>query len=69
MAPPLDAPAQVIPGRTLLEVEVGLAPAPPLKFIISAVEDVIRQAEFLFPYLRREAAETRHQQPDRSQLL
>ena len=31
-APPLCAPARVIPGRTLLGVKVGLAPIPSLNF-------------------------------------
>jgi len=34
IAPPLRTPARVIPGRTLLEVKVGLVPTPPLNFKI-----------------------------------
>jgi hypothetical protein len=53
IAPPLCAPARVIPGRTLLEVEVGLAPAPPLNLKIRDRRAAERLAMIVFPYRRR----------------
>ena len=48
-APPLCAPARVIPGRTLSEDEVGLVPVPPLKFNVRRLGAVERPERFLFP--------------------
>ncbi len=51
-APPLCAPARVIPGRTLLEGEgqVG-SPGPPLKFKVRPFSNRGGRLECLFPYL------------------
>ena len=37
-APPLCAPARVIPGRTLLGVKVGSAPIPSLNFKLGRLD-------------------------------
>ena len=49
-APPLCAPARVIPGRTLLEVKAGLAPIPSLNFNVRPFSAGGGPLECLFPY-------------------
>jgi hypothetical protein len=44
-APPLCAPARVIPGRTLLGVKVGSAPIPSLNFKLGLMDVSGRCAE------------------------
>ena len=49
-APPLCAPARVIPGRTLLEGEGWVAPEPPLNFKVRPFSGGGGPLEYLFPY-------------------
>ena len=50
IAPPLCAPARVIPGRTLLEGEGWVAPEPPLNFKVRPFSGGGGPLEYLFPY-------------------